>query len=62
VAARAREGLKFEKVFLDASAVLIAHLKGRPECRDLMNEIMAPAPAEGENAPNTTTPGRVDGV
>jgi serine/threonine-protein kinase len=61
VAARAREGLKFEKVFLDASAVLIAHLKGRPECRDLMNEIMAP-PAEGD-APNTTTPGaRVDGA
>ena len=55
VAARAREGLKFEKVFLDASAVLIAHLKGRPECRDLMNEIMAPPP-EGD-APNTTTPG-----
>lgn len=62
VAARAREGLKFEKIFLDASAVLIAHLKGRPECRDLMNEIMAPAPAEGENGPNTTTPGRVDGM
>ncbi len=54
VAARAREGLKFEKIFLDASAVLIAHLKGRPECRDLMNEIMAP-PAEGD-APSTTTP------
>lgn len=61
VAARAREGLKFEKVFLDASTVLIAHLKGRPECRDLMNEIMAPPPAEGEG-PNTTTPGRVEAV
>ena len=60
VAARAREGLKFEKIFLDASAILIAHLKGRPECRDLMNEIMAPPP-EGE-APNTTTPGRVEGT
>ncbi|MDF3069265.1 MAG: serine/threonine protein kinase [Polyangiaceae bacterium] len=61
VAARAREGLKFEKIFLDASAVLIAHLKGRPECRDLMNEIMAPPPAEGEG-PNTTTPARIEGV
>src|SRR5688572_28883786 len=60
VSARAREGLKFEKIFLDASAVLIAHLKGRPECRDLMNEIMAPAPAEGENGPTTTTPARVE--
>jgi serine/threonine-protein kinase len=53
VAARAREGLKFEKIFLDASALLIAHLKGRPECRDLMNEIMAPPPEDG---PSTTTP------
>jgi hypothetical protein len=60
VSARAREGLKFEKIFLDASAILIAHLKGRPECRDLMNEIMAPAPAEGENGPTTTTPARVE--
>ena len=62
VAARAREGLKYEKIFLDASAVLIAHLKGRPECRDLMNEIMAP-PGEGDSSPNTSTPGaRADGV
>jgi serine/threonine-protein kinase len=60
VSARAREGLKFEKIFLDASAILIAHLKGRPECRDLMNEIMAPAPADGENGPTTTTPARVE--
>jgi serine/threonine-protein kinase len=56
VAARAREGLKYEKIFLDASAVLIGHLKGRPECRDLMNEIMAPPTPDGES-PNTTTPG-----
>jgi hypothetical protein len=62
VAARAREGLKFEKVFLDASAVLLVHLKGRPECRDLMNEIIAPPPADGENNPNTTNPARVEGV
>jgi serine/threonine-protein kinase len=61
VAARAREGLKFEKIFLDASAVLIAHLKGRQECRDLMNEIMAPPPPEGEGGQNTTTPARVEG-
>ena len=60
VAARAREGLKFEKIFLDASAVLIAHLKGRPECRDLMNEIMAPPP-EGE-ASSTASPARVEGM
>ncbi len=63
VAARAREGLKFEKTFLDASNVLIAHLKGRPECRDLMNEIMAPPQPEGDaanNGANVTTSGRVE--
>jgi hypothetical protein len=59
VAARAREGLKFEKVFLDASAILIAHLKGRPECRDLMNEIMA-QPPEADGASNTATPVRAE--
>jgi serine/threonine-protein kinase len=41
VAARTREGLAFEKGFSDMSAVLISHLKGRPECRDLMNELTA---------------------
>jgi eukaryotic-like serine/threonine-protein kinase len=41
VAARSREGLRFEKNFLDSSNVLIVHLKGKPECRDLMNELTA---------------------
>ena len=39
VAARAREGLKFEKVFHDSSRVLMDQLKNRPECRDLMAEL-----------------------
>jgi len=52
VGARAREGLRFEKVFQDASAVLMNYLKGRPECRDLMTELMSPgpAPAGGDDA------------
>ncbi len=41
VAARAREGLLYEKTYQDATNVLLVHLKGRPECRDLMNELMA---------------------
>jgi predicted nucleic acid-binding Zn-ribbon protein len=41
VAARSREALTFEKGFSDVSSVLINHLKGRPECRDLMNELVA---------------------
>src|SRR5204862_1232960 len=40
VAARTREGLKFEDAFQKATGVLITHLKGKPECRELMNEIV----------------------
>jgi eukaryotic-like serine/threonine-protein kinase len=54
VAGRTREALAFEKGFSDVSNVLIAHLKGRPECRDLMNELVAqvvqPKPAAGAPA------------
>ncbi len=39
VAARSREGLKYEKAFQEASHVLVNHLKGKPECRDLMAEL-----------------------
>ncbi len=43
VAIRTREGLKFEKTFIEAYSQLTNHLKGRPECRDLMNELQAGA-------------------
>src|SRR5215471_12401875 len=50
VAARTREGLKFEEAFQKAAGTLISHLKGKPECRELMNEILpngeGGAPAE----------------
>ncbi len=39
VAARAREGLKYEKAYQEASNVLVNHLRGKPECRDLLNEL-----------------------
>jgi serine/threonine-protein kinase len=42
VAARAKEGLRLEKDFFDSSAVLMSHLKGKAECRDLMAELTAP--------------------
>ena len=51
VAARAREGLKYERAFQDASNLLANHLKGKPECRDLMNELhgtVSPEPKNGE--------------
>jgi serine/threonine-protein kinase len=53
VAGRAREGLKFEKSFFEASSVLMANLKGKPECRELMNELLA---SSGEHEPNQPTP------
>ncbi|MCC6213304.1 MAG: protein kinase [Polyangiaceae bacterium] len=41
VAARAREGLKYEKSFFDSISALTTHLKAKPECRDLMTELEA---------------------
>jgi serine/threonine-protein kinase len=39
IAARTRDGLAYEKLFLESCAVLEGHLKGKPEVRDLMNEL-----------------------
>jgi predicted nucleic acid-binding Zn-ribbon protein len=40
VAARVREGLAFEKAYAEVTATLLAHLKGKPECRDLYQELL----------------------
>ena len=40
VAARVREGLAFEKSYTDVTATLMAHLKGKAECRDLFQELL----------------------
>ena len=55
VAARTREGIKYEKAFTDAFALLVNHLKAKPECRDLMNELMAGA---GEDNGQAGVPSR----
>ncbi len=61
VAGRAREGLNYEKLFQDASNVLINNLKGRPECRDLMNKltsgtlVSAPENSNGGPVPDRRT-------
>ncbi len=39
VTTRTREGVAFEKVFSEASALLIGHLKGKPELRELLAEL-----------------------
>jgi serine/threonine-protein kinase len=51
VAARTREGLQFEKAFSEASGLLLSHLRNKPECRDLVNELLT-----SNTAPNGETP------
>jgi len=41
VAHKTREGLAFEKAFADASALLLSHLRNRPECRDLVTQLLS---------------------
>jgi len=41
VTARTREGIAFEKSFSEVSHALLGHLRGKPECRDLVNELLS---------------------
>lgn len=54
IATRVREALSYEKAFMDASQLLMNHLRGRPECRDVFDELSADvggnATAEGNVA------------
>ncbi len=50
VAVRTREGLSFEKAFSEASQLLLSHLRNRPECRDLVTQLMN-APGGAGDAP-----------
>ena len=50
VAARTREGLAFEKSFSEASNLLLGHLRGKPECRDLVTELMSSNGAPSGNS------------
>ncbi|HSC89838.1 MAG TPA: protein kinase [Polyangiaceae bacterium] len=49
IAAKTREGLTYERQFVEASNVLVANLRGRPEVRDLLSEL-------GEASPPTAQP------
>ncbi len=40
VAQRTREGVTYERAFTEHSEVLLRHLRTRPECRDLLDEIV----------------------
>ena len=49
VAARTREGLTFEKAFNDVSNTMLNNLRTKPECRDLVNELLnSPSSPEGD--------------
>jgi len=53
VAKKSREGLAYERRFVEASQLLIEHLRARPEVRDLLAEIgeeVPPLPAPPEDA------------
>ncbi|MGH7296431.1 MAG: serine/threonine protein kinase, partial [Polyangiaceae bacterium] len=59
VAARTREGVAYEKAFSEASMLLLTHLKGKPEARDLLQELIAAMHGQGPNGPRSEsrTPG-----
>jgi eukaryotic-like serine/threonine-protein kinase len=48
VALRTREGVTFEKSFSEGSNLLLGHLRTKPECRDLVSELL--------NTNNAATP------
>jgi len=54
VAARTREGIAFEKSFSEVSALLLNHLKAKPEARDLLQELIAVMHGQSYNTPNKT--------
>jgi eukaryotic-like serine/threonine-protein kinase len=51
IAARTREGLDFEDRFERATRVVIAQLKGKPECRELLNNLMSTATGQQPSSP-----------
>ncbi len=57
VAQRTREGVGFEKAFTESTDVLVRHLRGRPECRDIFEELARDA---SRYAPPPPAPPSVD--
>jgi serine/threonine-protein kinase len=55
VAAKARDAIKYERTFTDTSTLLTDHLKGKPECRDLMSELTNPT-ADPNGNPSAQRP------
>jgi eukaryotic-like serine/threonine-protein kinase len=53
VAARTREGLSYEKAFSEVSLLLLNHLKGKPEARDLLQELISAMHGQSYNGPKS---------
>jgi serine/threonine-protein kinase len=51
VAARTRDGVAYEKAFSEVSSLLLNHLKGKPEARDLLQELVTAMHAQTYNGP-----------
>jgi serine/threonine-protein kinase len=56
VGVRAREGVSLEKTFSDVTNVLLQHLKGKQECRDLLNELLVSLGLPASPSSTTTGP------
>jgi serine/threonine-protein kinase len=59
VAARTREGLAYEKAFSEVSTLLLTHLKGKPEARDLLQELISAM--HGQSYPGAKSESRTPG-
>ncbi|MFO0659466.1 MAG: protein kinase [Polyangiaceae bacterium] len=55
VTQRTRDALALEKTFRDATNTLLTHLKGKPECRDLLDELMQSTSVPAQNNPAATS-------
>ncbi len=54
---RYSEALGYEKAFQDASATLIKHLRGRPECREVLENVTMHSSLVEEGPPEPSRPG-----
>jgi serine/threonine-protein kinase len=51
VANRARDGLRYEEGFKELTRVIVEHLKGKPECRELLNEFVSTGASAAASVP-----------
>jgi serine/threonine-protein kinase len=57
VAQRTREGLTYEKSFSEITNSLLAHVRNKPECRDLVTELLTNSgPTSATTSPEAGEP------